>query len=558
MIASRSVSETGVWVTDEGVTIEYSLAALDDIRRLAVDGLNAFGHGGLEIGGVLHGTREGRRILVASFAEAACEHALGPGFVLSDKDRAAFEALLHASPGLEVVGWYRSHTRGTLNLDGHDCQMFDRFFAGVRTVGLTVKPTARGPASAAFFVREPSGEIRPMAAREFPLEPLGPLRVAPPEISAPPLPAPEPEPAVVDTSSVLAAKPVARRRIRAIWWALSAAFVALCIFTAWKYWPRVVPPKLILQAYAVAPGQVRIEWDRQSPEIREGRSGVLRIDDGDAGEVVLLDTAQLRASSITYTQHTDHISVRLRVDSRGRAPAEGAVDFVGPVAPAPASPLVPRPAQAQAEADVEVSVVPVQPAAEGPPSRPVQRERKLLVPRQAAGPVAPPVLTVPAAPALTSPPSQPALPELLSVAVHPKPPAPQHAAAVYSGPRAGRLIWTGMLARRGVVEIDGTHVNLGSLTGAFPGVPVSFRALPAEFNRAGLMVYTNDPASNGHTEKPTKSNGWNNVGFQFDLARAGELVVLEAPNPSNEFKRIVLRNDARTCPVIIVDWTVKP
>ena len=89
MLETTSGLERGFWESGDGVTVEYSLDVLDEVRRLAVDGFNAFVHGGQETGGVLYGTREAGCIKVLSCAELPCEHALGPRFVLSEKDHEA-------------------------------------------------------------------------------------------------------------------------------------------------------------------------------------------------------------------------------------------------------------------------------------------------------------------------------------------------------------------------------------------------------------------------------------------------------------------------------------
>jgi hypothetical protein len=136
-------------------------------------------------------------------------------------------------------------------------------------------------------------------------------------------------------------------------------------------------------------------------------------------------------------------------------------------------------------------------------------------------------------------------------------PANPPAAPVYDGPRSGRIIWTGALGRRGVVEIDGAHATVGSLSGALPGVPLALHISPAEFSRDGLTVFTRDRAKAGQSEKPGRSNGWNSLTFRLDPLRAGQLAVLEAPSQSNDFKRLVLRSDAAACSVIVIDWAVR-
>jgi hypothetical protein len=119
------------------------------------------------------------------------------------------------------------------------------------------------------------------------------------------------------------------------------------------------------------------------------------------------------------------------------------------------------------------------------------------------------------------------------------------------------LIWSGELGRRGVVEIEGAHASTGTLSGSLSGVPVVVHAWPAEFTHDGLTVYTGDSAARGRKEPASKASGWNTVNFQFDPERARELVVLEAPSRINDFNRLVLRNDARACPIIVIDWSVQ-
>ena len=152
------------------------------------------------------------------------------------------------------------------------------------------------------------------------------------------------------------------------------------------------------------------------------------------------------------------------------------------------------------------------------------------------------------------------LPDILSNgSVHPTvvAPNPSVKASAYSGPRSGRLIWTGVLGKRGVVEIDAGHPSVGAMSGSLPAVPLVLRVLPAEFDRGGLVVFTPDRAKADTVEPPGKANGWNATHFKFDNSRARDLVVLESPNRSNNFERLVLRNQGRDCTVIVVDWSVQ-
>jgi hypothetical protein len=124
----------------------------------------------------------------------------------------------------------------------------------------------------------------------------------------------------------------------------------------------------------------------------------------------------------------------------------------------------------------------------------------------------------------------------------------------YAGPHSGRLIWTGSLARRGVVEIENGRPSVGALAGSLPGVAVAIQVAFAEFASAGVVAYTNDARANGRQEPASAVNGWNATHFEWNPRRAGQIVVLESPNPSNEFKRLALRSDAPKCTMILIDW----
>jgi hypothetical protein len=147
------------------------------------------------------------------------------------------------------------------------------------------------------------------------------------------------------------------------------------------------------------------------------------------------------------------------------------------------------------------------------------------------------------------------LPEILSTAA---PMIPKPAPQIYTGPRSGRLIWTGELDRRGVIEIERDRASVGALSGSLCALAADYRILPAEFTRDGLVAYTRDGSANGRREPPSKSNGWNSVQFVYDPVRVKELVVLEQPSPVNNFGRLVLRNDIRTYHVVVIDWTARP
>src|ERR1017187_2714267 len=168
---SDITADTHLVQLEDGSTVECSRALLEEVRRLAVAGFVAVGRGGLGVGGVLYGRREGTRLIIHAFAECPCEHSSGPAFALSSNDRQALAQLIPPPAGLQTLGWDRTHTRRGLDLDASDRELFDQFPQHAKTIGLVLKPARLGASSGAFYLRETTGEIRPRTAREFTVEP---------------------------------------------------------------------------------------------------------------------------------------------------------------------------------------------------------------------------------------------------------------------------------------------------------------------------------------------------------------------------------------------------
>ena len=170
--------------------IECTSAVLEQIRQ-EVDGSSNSRRGEQETGGVLFGRHEPGRICILAAKPLECEHAMGPGFVLSEKDEKRLAELI-AAPAtdpeltvLQVLGWYHSHIRSRILLSERDRQIHSRYFAAPYQVALVIHPRFDGPPRAGFFFQESSGEMRTQSSyEEFTIE-------------TPPQPAPEVKRAVV-------------------------------------------------------------------------------------------------------------------------------------------------------------------------------------------------------------------------------------------------------------------------------------------------------------------------------------------------------------------------
>src|SRR5580692_3452024 len=157
----------GSWsVAESPITIEYSLVVIEEIRHEVAEGFQRLSRGGIEVGGVLYGTRDGRTVRILAMRPMACEHARGPGFLFSDKDRIALNDQLAREkddPQLQdliSVGWFLSHTRSEIALTESDLEIYSIFFPAPWQVTLVIRPGRGGSMRAGFFVREADGTVK--------------------------------------------------------------------------------------------------------------------------------------------------------------------------------------------------------------------------------------------------------------------------------------------------------------------------------------------------------------------------------------------------------------
>ena len=183
--------------------IECSSAVLEQIRREVQNSRYRPGDE-RETGGVLFGIYTPECIRILASKPLQCEHALGPGFVLSENDEQRLDRLIAAPTtdpelnGLQALGWYHSHIRSRIFLSERDLQIHSRYFAAPYQVALVVHPASERPTRAGFLFREASGNLRSESAyEEFTIE--TPAPAAPKTAQA--LPKPKPEPPHRRTSS---------------------------------------------------------------------------------------------------------------------------------------------------------------------------------------------------------------------------------------------------------------------------------------------------------------------------------------------------------------------
>lgn len=553
------------------VRIACSRAILEELALAASAGFNRLAKGGVEIGGVLFGIRDSDSLKILAYRPLACEYAFGPSFTLSDSDRRTLEDLL-ASPdtdsnlsGMLPVGWYHSHThtRARILLSDEDLQLFQQYFPETWQIALVLRPHRFDPVRAGFFFREPDGSVQAASSRhEFVIKPEPgksgslPDDPAPPHFASPPAaPGSQPEP---HSSPQWSVSNGPQR-----WWSWKAAAVVLTLTLAlalfWLGRSRA-SAGLALHELDVG-GHLRIDWNHNARIIRQAESGAIEIEDGSFKLHHELSQEYLRLGSATYLRTTGNVLVRLLVRGADQSTFTEFTRFLGsPVAVA--APIDTRPAGPSAGEDrtPHPPVPPVdRPSHQLPPEAPVHavsaqqaaaaaalQRRQLTLPP--AGAPHPPEPLLPAPPAI-APNSAATTGGYVPHVAIPAPPKPDD-----QSPAAGKIIWTGKLARGGTVQILGNRPSQGRLTGGLPGVPVLVEVFPSELVQEGLRIFTADPASISPPEAPGAQNGWNRTVYVLNPRKASEITILEAPNQQNGWNRLVLRAERGDHSIIVLRW----
>jgi hypothetical protein len=436
----------------------------------------------------------------------------------------------------EVVGFYSIREGSAFILTPDEMHVAKDLFCKLGSVVLLIERRATGPAEGTFFFWRGETFVHNLPS-PFPIDPalLTQSEIAPPGRQIPRLPA-------------IPVK-IERRTLGLV----AAGIAAGMVLSAALVWKPVAPHDPVAAVASPAESalpsvphpDLEITWDPQATVT--AKAGLLKIDDGGVTRQMAMDSDQLRLGRVLYSPTTSRVEFALKamrtdghiVEVPTSAHEPPAAPPVTPELVPPDKPEKPDPKPSTGQADRR------------PPPKHFSLVRENL-----EAPTAPAILDAPpvSAPIVNSSlPLAPALPKI----VPPTLPAPVPASTTAHASSSGRLIWTGTLLRKGVVEVDGRSASLGALTGALPGVPVAVTVEPAEFSDDGLVVYTTDASRNNRMEPASARNGWNKIHYVWDPERVRQIAVLESPNPSNRFSRLALRSDARRCSMIVIDWVAR-
>lgn len=334
--------------------MEFPLEIMDELRLAACGGLRQLARGGLEIGGVLFGSRRDNVVRLINWRSVECEHSRGPALLLSDKDREGLKGLLRSAEsevdlkGLHPVGWFVSHTRSEVSLLASDLEIYEEFFPESWQVALVLHPERGGTCRAGFFVRE-NGVIRAESSyQEFTIEALaepaapqpgatntalasrGPALVRTAKLAAPPLAT------RADTYWEAPAYPAPPARSGSRWiWAIPGLLTLVLAGAIVRDRIAPVPQKPISLRLQQHDGQITFLWDGNSPTVKGAFGGSIEIVDNRGGEHLELTREQLRNGFVDSGRKPGDLEATLILRLKGGATTREVARYVGPVGPPP-------------------------------------------------------------------------------------------------------------------------------------------------------------------------------------------------------------------------------
>jgi hypothetical protein len=305
---------------------------MDEIRAQSVEGCLRLVRGGLEIGGILFGTRQGDSTAILAFRSTPIVYALGPTFLLSEQDRRTFAEVLrsHESDpdlkGMVAVGWFVSHSRGeSVAFTDNDAAIFDEFFPEPFHTTLVLRPERSGRARAAFFTRDADGRVqRGRSDSEFELTPLGGSARESTEPPEQPVPPPE-------FTSVIATRTVRPRGYLAL--AVSAAAFLLGAGVAAAYFLLVAkPPPPPLGLTVNEEGQaLLLAWNPTA--LSDGESATIEVKSAGNSHLVHISRPQLARGAYPLPNTGNDMSLRMTTyQKNGSILTQDSARYVAPVA----------------------------------------------------------------------------------------------------------------------------------------------------------------------------------------------------------------------------------
>jgi hypothetical protein len=189
-----------VWeAAGRAVAVQISLEMIDRLSGVVITGFGAIPRRGAEVGGILLGTISSSNVRVEDFEAVPCSYKMGPSYLLTDADSAAFRDAWEKwkpEPGKSryAVGFYRSNTRDRAAITEVDRELCAQFFPPPSNVMLLINPHAMKVSTAGFLTYH-DGRLEDQSALEFPFRSFELTGATPPRrtlAERPPRPEPRP------------------------------------------------------------------------------------------------------------------------------------------------------------------------------------------------------------------------------------------------------------------------------------------------------------------------------------------------------------------------------
>jgi hypothetical protein len=151
---------------------------IEELVALVMGGYERSPWGGVEVGGVLFGTKEPDGLYIHSYRSLEIEHRHGPSFDLSDRDVNGLSRLVaDTKEDLDLkrlipVGWYHSVSHREFCLTAQDIALHDRFFPEPWHVALVLKRSQKDPVVIGLFFRQHDGSIATQSGYAYTLNDL--------------------------------------------------------------------------------------------------------------------------------------------------------------------------------------------------------------------------------------------------------------------------------------------------------------------------------------------------------------------------------------------------
>jgi hypothetical protein len=357
---------------DKPIAILLSLDVVDRLLQDVMRGFGAVPKRGAEVGGILLGKAISGNKLVVGVEDhelVPIEYRLGPSYLLSEADHAAFQEALDRlresgkPSGVEPVGFFRSQTRDAVGLVSDDLAFIDRYFPEPDKIVLLIKPFATRVSTAGFYFKEDGafqsgpplaefnfrrkdlggGDPAPPRAMPADLNPESPrdrvhLKPMPVPPASPPRPVPEEaapqrsefpsehrEAPAIEPDLELADSLKSPSRGGWVWLPISFIFLLLGVLLGFQaaltLRPQTPPGDLFNVGLAVTRDgdNLSVHWDRQAPAIRAATQGLLIIGDGKSARPVNLTSDQLQTGTVVYPHQTGEVKFRFELTLKSQA-----------------------------------------------------------------------------------------------------------------------------------------------------------------------------------------------------------------------------------------------